>query len=104
MPESLSIKLRFALGEIDRELADLQPLYDYANQKDLDRIYTMAAAGALHGLYGGVKSIFKMVQAGYYRNHYSSLLDPVEVRGKLLRFPAVWKAVKAQIERFMEEA
>jgi hypothetical protein len=148
LPESLAIKIRFAIEEIDRELAELDLLYKYAQHKDLDKIYTLAAAGALHGLYTGIESIFKMVQASYYgsaqnnrswhhellisvshpldnmrplislssvemlkeflsfrhfyRNHYSSMLDPSQVREKLLRFPAVWEAVKNEIEQFME--
>jgi len=62
LPEPLNLKLEFAIGEIELELSRLEPLFFYAGQRPLDYIEMIAAAGALHGLYSGIESLFLLIQ------------------------------------------
>lgn len=64
LPEPLRLKLEFAIGELEMEMSRLEPLFQYARQRPLDHIETIAAAGALHGLYSGIESIFLLIQKG----------------------------------------
>ena len=39
----------------------------------------------------------------FYRNHYSSRLDPGKVRDKLLRYPSLWRKIKQEINIFLSD-
>jgi len=54
--------IEFTLGEINREIDSIQPLFSLAQENRLDVIYTMAAAAVLHSVYTAFESIFALIQ------------------------------------------
>jgi hypothetical protein len=58
LPEDISNKIKFEIGEIDREFLSYKLLFDLIKLRTPDLVEMTAMASVLHSFYNGVENIF----------------------------------------------
>jgi len=61
LPEDISNKIKFEIGEIDREFLSYKLLFDLIKLRTPDLVEMTAMASVLHSFYNGVENIFLLI-------------------------------------------
>ena len=69
MKKTTILKIEFEISQIDKLLADTEPLIKLAKNKTPDRIESAALALFLHSFYGGIENLMKL----YFKDRFGKL-------------------------------
>ncbi len=73
LPEDIKSKIKFEIGEIDREFTSYKLLFDLIKLRTPDLVEMTALASVLHSFYNGVENIFLLIAKKVDKNIPSGL-------------------------------